>query len=181
MKKLLSLTRSYPLEPRINQSEGIKKLTADANGCRCDRPKLVLEICTKYGNICCGDFIFDTGADMMMIPCHLAHRHGIEYTKNYPGTTTSPGGVAPCFYDYVSIQSSLSGKLYRWPCCFVETRIDRMLVGRAGLLDEFGVFIKDGWIIVSYPVPFWRFLVDRCKKFRAWLTGGRRRSDLEPI
>jgi hypothetical protein len=104
------------------------------------------------------EFALDTGADMMVIPVNMATGLGIDFRRDIEGKANTIKGSVRCYYDVVEVVSTLSGKVHRWPCCFVETGETRMLIGRAGFLEDFAISIRNNQLIVMYPVSFFRFL-----------------------
>ena len=104
-------------------------------------------------------FIFDTGADLMVIPVYVARREGVAFGTDHPGSlASSVGGTAPCFYDGVEVRSALSGRSHTWPCAFADSVTAPLVVGRAGFLDEFSAAVTPHHFVVSYPAPLGRFL-----------------------
>jgi hypothetical protein len=141
-------------DPDPRKNEGIRQPV----------PKLWVTLCAplKPGRVPFRtiEFTLDTGADMMVIPVSMAAALGIDFSRDIEGKATTIKGSVRCYYDVVTVKSTLSGKVHRWPCCFVETTETRMLIGRAGFLADFAVSIRNGQLIVMYPVSLFRFLGD---------------------
>jgi hypothetical protein len=115
----------------------------------------------------------------MVIPVYVARHQGIRYREEYPGTlTSSVGGSSRCFYDFVEVRSSLSGRTHRWACAFAESLQARLLVGRAGFLDDFAVAVKGRHLVVSHPVSLSRFLKHYAVRLRGRAHAG---DEWEPI
>jgi hypothetical protein len=173
----LFISRRYPLRSRFNTARSLKSLLASQQGLPCEFPELPVEIVTSYGDTRRLRFFYDTGADHMVIPVYVARHAGIRYREEYPETLgSSVGGSTRCFYDFVQVRSSLSGRTHRWVCAFAESLQARLLVGRAGFLDDFAVAVKGRHLVVSYPVSLSRFL-----KHHAARPRGRARGEWEPI
>ncbi len=130
-------------------------------------PEFRLHLIARYGEVIPFNFRFDVGADLMVIPVYVARRLGIAYSQRHRGAlASSVGGRVPCFYDFVTVQSSLSGRLHRWPCAFADSIRARLLVGRAGFLDDFTVSIRNGHFIVSYLASLSRVLTHAFTRLR---------------
>jgi hypothetical protein len=127
------------------------------NPFHCDRPEIHLELLTNYGFVR-ARFRVDSAADLLTIPIRYADREGIPFSKQHPGTAGTLSGQVPCYYDYVTVKSVLSGKTYRWPCCFLQSGPERLLLGRACFLQEFGFAILDGELIILHIGPIHRWL-----------------------
>jgi hypothetical protein len=122
-------------------------------GLPCDLPVIAVSILTRYQDTTTLRFVFDTGADLMAIPTYIARREGIPFREEYPGAlTSSVGGTARCYYDFVQVRSSLSGKTHRWVCAFVESAQARLILGRSGFLDDFAGVISGRFCVVEHPV-----------------------------
>jgi hypothetical protein len=115
----------------------------------------------------------------MVIPVYVARRVGIRYREEFPGIIgSSVGGSARCYYDFVQVRSSLSGRTHRWVCAFADSLSAPLIVGRSGFHDDFATAIKGGELIVSHPVSLTRFLRHHVTKVRA---GAQSRDEWEPI
>ncbi|HZV06354.1 MAG TPA: hypothetical protein VE999_14840 [Gemmataceae bacterium] len=115
----------------------------------------------------------------MVIPVYVARSEGIPYRQDYPGTLgSSVGGSVPCYYDFVEVRSSLSGRTHRWVCAFADSLQARLIIGRSGFLDDFAVAITSRRLIVSYPVSLRRFLGHHGTKLHA---RARSSDEWEPI
>jgi hypothetical protein len=164
----LVVSRRYPLRPWLNTAPGLKSLLGSPEGLRCDLPRVPIVIVTGSADTKRLRFFYDTGADHMVIPVYVARHEGIPYREDCPGTlSSSVGGSARCFYDFVQVRSSLSGRTHRWVCAFVESVQVRLIVGRAGFLDEFSVSIRGRHLVVSHPVSLSRFLQHQATRLRA--------------
>jgi hypothetical protein len=109
-----------------------------------------VDLVTQRHGITSMRFVFDVGSDLMIIPTYVAHREGIAYRRLHASVlTSSVGGRVSCYYDFVTIQSSLSGRQHQWPCAFAEGMQAPLVVGRAGFLDDFAPWIKDGHFFVG--------------------------------
>jgi hypothetical protein len=118
-----------------------------------------LEIVTGYDDTVTLRFFCDTGADHMVIPIYVARSEGIRYREEYPGTlSSSMGGNVRCYYDFVQVRSSLSGRTHRWVCAFADSVQARLIAGRSGLLDDFAVTVRGHRLVVSHSVSLGRFL-----------------------
>jgi hypothetical protein len=145
----------------------------------CDFPELAVEIATSYGNNTKLRFIFDTGADHMVIPVYAARHKGISFRQDYPGTlSSSVGGSVRCYYDFVEVRSSLSGRTHRWVCAFADSLQARLIIGRSGFLDDFAIAVTGRRLIVSYPASLRRFLKHHATRLR---VHARASDEWEPI
>lgn len=170
------VSRRYSLTNRFNKAPSLKGLLANPNGLRCDFPEIPLKIATGYGHTELR-FFYDTGADHMVIPIYLARHEGIRYRQEYPGIlSSSMGGNVRCFYDFVQVRSSLSGKTHRWVCAFADSVQARLIAGRSGLLDDFAVSVTGRHLMVSRAVSLSRSLKHHAARWRA-----RSRVEWEPI
>jgi hypothetical protein len=175
----LFISRRYRLIPRFNKARSLKRLLASPDGLRCDSAELVVEIVTNYGGTKKFPFLYDTGADHMVIPVYVARYAGIRYREDYPGTLgSSVGGSSRCYYDFVQVRSSLSGRTHRWVCAFAESVQSRLIIGRAGFLDDFATAIKGNHLVVSHPVSLSRFLKHHAVRRRGRAYAD---DDVEPI
>jgi hypothetical protein len=173
----LFISRRYPLRTRFNTTQSLKALLANQDGLRCDAPELEVEIVTNYGGTRRLRFFCDTGADHMVIPVYVARFVGLQYRQDYPGTlSSSMGGAVRCYYDFVQVRSSLSGRTHRWVCAFADSVQARLIVGRSGLLDDFAVAVTGRHLVVSHAVSLRRFLKHHATKWRA-----RSRDEWQPI
>ncbi len=171
------LSRRYPLVSMFNTAPGLKALLANQDGLPCDLPRVPIEIVTGYGGTKKYRFFYDTGADHMVIPVYVARHEGIRYREEFPGTlASSVGGRVRCYYDFVQVRSSLSGRTHRWVCAFAESVEARLLVGRSGFLDDFVATVQGHHLVVSHPVSLRRFLTHHATRLRT-RTG----DDWEPI
>jgi hypothetical protein len=174
----LRLSRRYPLRPWFNQAGNLKRLLATQAGLGCDYPQVRITIVTSSGDTTLR-FFYDTGADLMVIPLYVARHVGIPYREEFPGMIgSSLGGGVRCYYDFVQVRSSLSGKTHRWVCAFADSLQARLVVGRAGFLDDFAIAITGHHLIVSHPVSVSRFLKHHARKLRARARSG---DEPEPI
>lgn len=80
---------------------------------------------------------------------------------------SSVGGSVRCYYDFVQVRSSLSGRSHRWVCAFADSVQARLIVGRSGLLDDFAVAITRRHVVVSHAVSLRRFVKHQTTKWRA--------------
>lgn len=173
----VAIARRFQLIRRINNARGIRNLLANQDGLRCDHGEVAIDIVTDDGDTTRHRFFYDSGADLMVIPTHVAHVEGIRYSAAYPGMIASSlGGDARCFYDYVQVRSSLSGKVHRWVCAFAESERTRLVVGRAGFLHDFAACFRGNQLIVSHSVSVRRFLQHQVTRLCA-----RSRDAWEPI
>ena len=168
------MERRIPLSDFVSRSRGIDRLLENTKGVPCPYPKVVLRMRMEdekeYVQIQC---IFDTGADMMVIPQRIAAAYQLEYRKDdeLRGTPQTLGGPVACFYDFVHVGCHLTGREYKWPCRFTS-KGDHVLLGRSGFLDEFAVAIVDDEFVI---VPHYKSGLFR--NFRNWF---RRRSWFQP-
>ena len=88
----------------------------------------------------------------------MAQDSGLTFAFDNPGQANTLTGTVGCYYDVVTVISRLAQREFAWPCCFVESAEDRLLLGRAGFLDEFNIAIRDGALVVSRPVSWRRWL-----------------------
>jgi hypothetical protein len=88
------------------------------------------------------------------------------------------GGSAGCYYDFVQVRSSLSGRTHRWVCAFTESVQSRLIVGRAGFLNDFATGVYGRQLVVSHVVSLGRFLKYHVARLRA---RPRSDDDWEPI
>jgi hypothetical protein len=171
------LSRRYRLVGRFNTAPGLKALLGSQEGLPCDRPEVPIQIVTRSGEPKKLPFVYDTGSDHLVIPVYVARRVDIPYREDYPGTLgSSVGGSTRCYYDFVQVCSSLSGRTHRWVCAFAESLQARLLVGRSGFLDDFAAAVKGHHLIVSHSVSVSRFLKHHAARLRA-----RTRDEEEPI
>ena len=133
------MPRRWPLQQRVNRAPGLARLTGQPDGLDCPFPQLRLDIRARDGRYLPLSFPFDTGADFMVIPTSFADRYDIPYTTDYPGAVGTLGGAAACYYGFVTVRCHLTRREYRWPCGFTTGEGGRLLLGRAGFLDEFAV------------------------------------------
>jgi hypothetical protein len=153
------ISRRYPLRRRFNRAQSLKTLLASEAGLPCDIPEVSVAIVTGYGDTTKLRFLYDTGADHMVIPVYVARQKGIRYREDYPGIlSSSVGGSARCYYDFVQVRSSLSGRTHRWVCAFAEGLQTRLIVGRAGFLDDFAAAVRGRHLVVSHAVSLGRFV-----------------------
>lgn len=172
----LFVSRRYPLRNWFNKSQNLKRLLANPDGLPCYLPQLPIKIATSYGDTTLR-FICDTGADHMVIPVYVARQRGIPYREDFPGTLgSSVGGSVRCFYDFVQVRSSLSGRSHRWVCAFADSVQTRLIVGRSGLLDDFAVAVTQRHVAVSCPVSLSRFVKHHAARWRV-----RSRDEWQPI
>ncbi|HKI34443.1 MAG TPA: hypothetical protein VKA46_21490 [Gemmataceae bacterium] len=164
----LRISRRYPLIRRFNNAQSLRSLLANQDGLRCDHAELAIIIVTKYGTTRKLHFFFDSGADLMVIPTYVARHEGIRYREDYPGTiASSVGGSVRCYYDFVQVRSSLSGRTHRWVCAFSESLQGRLIVGRAGFLNDFAAGVRGRHFVVSHQVSVSRFLKHHAARQRA--------------
>jgi len=164
----LFISRRYPLATRFNKSPSLKRLLARQDGLPCDSPELPVEIVTGYGDTTTLRFFHDTGADHMIIPVYIARQEGIRYREDYPGMlSSSVGGSVRCYYDFVQVRSSLSGRTHRWVGAFAESLQARLTLGRSGFLDDFAAAVQGHHLVVSHPVSLRRFLTHHATRLRA--------------
>lgn len=162
----LFISRRYPLKNRFNEARNVKRLLTNPSGLRCDFPEIPLDIATRYGNTKLR-FFYDTGSDHMAIPIYVARSEGIRYREEYPGTlSSSVGGSVRCYYDFVQVRSSLSGKMHRWVCAFADSLQARLIAGRSGLLDDFAVTVRGRHVVVSHKVSLRRFVKHHATRLR---------------
>jgi hypothetical protein len=113
----------------------------------------------------------------MVIPVYVARNKGIPYRQEFPGTLgSSVGGSVRCYYDFVEVRSSLSGRTHRWVCAFADSLQARLIIGRSGFLDDFAVAITGRRLIVSSPASLRRFVKHHSTRLRA-----RSSDEWEPI
>jgi len=163
----LFISRRYSLKNRFNKARSLQRLLANPNGLPCHLPELPLEIATSFGGTTKLRFLCDTGADHMVIPIYVARSEGIPYREEYPGSLSTMGGSVRCYYDFVQVRSSLSGRTHRWICAFADSVQARLIAGRSGLLDDFVVKVTGRRLIVSRPVSLSRFLRHHAARVRA--------------
>lgn len=154
---LLPAYRQYPLCPDFLKSPGILKLMNNLDGYPSNYPYVHLTVRTKYGDSATMRFILDTGASISVIPVQVALREGIGFSKSHTGMlASSVGGTVLCYYDFITVQSALSGKPHRWPCAFADRQdsvYSPCILGRAGFLREFAFAISDDRMTVRYSHP----------------------------
>jgi len=173
----LVVSRRYPLRPRCNTAPGLKSLLGNPEGLRCDLPQVPILIITGSGNTKKLRFFYDTGADHMVIPIYVARHEGIRYREEFPGTVSSSiGGSARCFYDFVQVRSSLSRRTHHWVCAFTESLQAPLVVGHAGFLHDFAAGVRGQQLVVSHRVSVSRFLTHHAARLRA-----SSRDEWEPI
>jgi hypothetical protein len=161
----LFLSRRYPLVRRFNTGSGLKSLLGNQEGLRCDLPQVAIEIDKGQNLTTTLRFFCDTGADLMVIPVYVARRVGIPFREDHEGTLISTvGGSARCFYDFVQVRSSLSGRTHRWACAFTESLQARLILGRSGFLDDFAVAVTGRHLVVSHPVSLGWFLKHHARR-----------------
>ena len=167
------VSRQFPLLQRQSTTRATQALfpklygrdAALGDGIRCPVPFLNVMLRTAYGTTTL-DFRLDTGADMMSIPIAVARRIGLTFSMANRGEVNTLTGNAPCYYDVVEIVSELAGQSLSWPCCFVDSREDRIVLGRAGFLDEFEFTIRCGYLIVLRRLRWSQWL-------RRWIRAAR--------
>lgn len=175
----LSIARRYPLATRFNTARSLRGLLSSQDGLPCDFPELSVEIVTGYGTTSRLRFFYDTGADHMVIPIYVARLVGIRYREEFVGTLSSAvGGSVRCFYDFVQVRSSLSGRTHRWVCAFAQSLQARLIVGRSGFLDDFAAAVQGHHLVVSHPVSLSRFLTHHAVRLRGRAPSG---GEWEPI
>jgi hypothetical protein len=54
-------------------------------GSRCDRPLIVLEVLTRFGDWVAVPFLVDTGSDHSCVPTAKAQKEGIPFDRSHPG------------------------------------------------------------------------------------------------
>jgi hypothetical protein len=173
----LFISRRCPLVKQSNRTQSLKALLASAAGLRCDRAEVLVEVIAGRGHTTRMRFIYDTGADLMVIPTYVARHEGIPYREDYPGTLGSTvGGSVRCYYDFVQVRSALSGRTHRWVCAFAENLQARLLIGRAGFQDDFAAAVRGHHLIVSRRVSWRRFLGHHARTLRSRAGG-----EWEPI
>jgi len=173
----LVLSRRYRLDGRFNRASGLKTLLGNPEGLRCDRALVPIMIDKGRGVTTTLTFFYDTGADLMMIPVYVARHVGIRFREDFTGTmSSSVGGNVRCYYDFVQVRSSLSGRTHRWVGAFAESLQAPLVVGRAGFLDDFATAIKGRHLVVSHPVSVSRFLKHHVTRLRS-----RAMDEWEPI
>ncbi len=169
----LFLTRRYELVPTFNVARSLKALLTNPDGLSCSSPQIPVVIVTPYGNTAKLRFIYDTGADLMVIPVYVARHQGIPFRTDYPGRIgSSLGGGVRCYYDYVQVRSSLSGKTHRWVCAFADSLQARLILGRAGFHDDFATAVEGGHLVVRYRTSlggFLKHLVTKPRVPEKWL------------
>lgn len=155
----LFVSRRYEFKSRFCVGKGMCDLLGNPEGLSCSCAELEIAVLSKLGETVPLRFFLDTGADMMVIPLFAAQYHGIAFSKRYPGTLASrAGGTVTCWYDFVRVQSTLSGKTHRWPCAFADSIHVPLVAGRAGLLDDFTLSLGNRHLVVSYPTTLRRAL-----------------------
>jgi hypothetical protein len=175
------MSRRWPLRRRTNRSPGLVQLTGDPAGVSCPSPYLRLDIRTRDGGYLPLSFQFDTGADVMAIPTSAADQFQIPYTTDHPGAVHTLGGAAACYYGFVTVRCHLTRREYRWPCGFTTAEGGRLLLGRAGFLDEFAVAIVGGEFVVRRPGRLGRLLARLRVRISSWLGRAGRRAEWEPL
>jgi hypothetical protein len=169
----LFISRRYPLVAQLNTAPSLKRLLASEAGLCCDHAEIPVDVVTDYGDTARLRFLFDTGADLMMIPPYVARHEGIRYREEYPGTLgSSIGGSVRCYFDFVQVRSSISGRTHRRVCAFAESPQARIVLGRSGFLDDFTAALRGGNIIESYPVPLSFYLKHHATRLRARALSG---------
>ena len=171
------MPRRWSLQPRVNRATGLARLTGHPAGLDCPFPHLRLDIRTRDGRYLPLSFQFDTGADFMVIPTSFADRYEIPYPTDYPGAVGTLGGAAACYYGLVTVRCHLTRREYRWPCGFTTGEGGRLLLRRAGFLDEFAVAIVEGEFVVRRPGRLARLLV----RLRSWLGRAGGRAEWNPL
>ncbi len=160
-------------------ARSVQLLLERQDGLRCDSAELTLEVVTVAGDTAKLRFFFDTGADLMVIPVYVARHEGIAFRQDYPGTlASSVGGTTRCFYDFVQVRSSLTGKTHRWVCAFAESVQARLIIGRSGFLDDFAAAVRGKYFVVSQAVSLSRFVKHHVGRLR---TRGVSGDEWEPI
>ena len=167
------VSRRFRLTAHENIAAGARALlpalqrhaSASAKGISCPIPRLIVVLKTAFGPVTVRCKL-DTGADMMSIPIAVARRIGLTFSMENRGEVNTLGGNAPCYYDVVEIVYDLAGRSLSWPCCFVDSREDRVVLGRAGFFDEFEFTIRRGYLIVSHRLPWTQW-------FTRWLRSAR--------
>jgi hypothetical protein len=133
-------------------SSGIRLLPPDRAGSRLVQQPTTLR------------FLFDSGADHMMIPIHIAERASIPFSNNHPGGIRGIEGKrkkedddedqsVKCYFDFVTVHSSLLDRQVEWICAFAETDLDTPILGRAGFLDYFNLCLIRNKVIVTLREP----------------------------
>jgi hypothetical protein len=163
----LVLSRRYRLDSRFNPASGLKSLLGNPQGLPCDRALVPIMIDKGRGITTTLTFFFDTGADLMMIPVYVARHVGIRFREDFTGTiSSSVGGSVRCYYDFIQVRSSLSGRTHRWVCAFADSLQAPLVAGRAGFLNDFATAIKGQHLVVSHPVSLGRFLKHHVARLR---------------
>jgi hypothetical protein len=175
----LSISRRFRLQERFNEAASLKRLLGNPEGLRCDSAELALHVVTRTGDTRKLRFFFDTGSDLMVIPIYVARYAGIAFRQDYPGTlASSVGGATRCFYDFVEVRSSLSGKTHRWVCAFADSVQARLILGRSGFFDEFEAAVRGQYLVASRAVSLSRFVKHHIGRLR---TRGVTADEWEPI
>jgi hypothetical protein len=175
------MPRRWSLQQRVNRAPGLARLTGQPDGLDCPFPHLRLDIRTRDGRYLPLSFQFDTGADFMVILTSFADRYEIPYTTDYAGVVGTLGGAAACYYGFVTVRCHLTRREYRWPCGFTTGEGGRLLLGRAGFLDEFAVAIVEGEFVVRRLGRLARSLARLRLRLRSWLGRAGGRAEWEPL
>jgi hypothetical protein len=117
----------------------------------------------------------------MVIPTSFADGYEIPYTTDYPGAVGTLGGTVACYYGLVTVRCHLTGREYRWPCGFTTGEGERLLLGRAGFLEEFAAAIVEGAFVVRRLGRLGRLLARLRVRIGSWLGRAGRRAEWEPL
>ncbi len=152
------MRRRWDFVKRQVRAGSALRLTGSPVGIDCPRPELRLTLRRRDGTLAPLTFVLDTGADHLVIPMRSADIAQLPYTREFPGTAETQGGKIAGYYGWVTVWSHLAGKEFRWPCLFTAEERDRLLLGRAGFLNEFGVTLVDDQLVVFRLGPVGRLL-----------------------
>jgi hypothetical protein len=139
----------------------------------CPRPVATLLVRGRYGEFFPLQFAIDTGADITSILIPRAELEGVPFRRTRPGTATGLVGRAPQYRDVIHV--SVAGREYDWPCNFLTAsgpvaasfRETLPVLGRAGFLDAFNLWVGDGSVVLTRRSS-WRRSWNRVWSMLGW-------------
>ena len=102
--------------------------------------KLQLLVESSIFNLVRLNFLFDTGADVTSLPASAAKQLGINLTNCPTETMTGyEGGKVKVYISQINIK--FDKKLIAIPCVFNPTEYVPVILGRAGILSRFNIYL----------------------------------------
>ncbi len=127
------------------------------------RPFVIIRVRSRYGDFAEVRFCIDTGADLTVVPVHLARKLGIAYPQDEHSRGRSGGLVGAVDRYRGSVPLRLFGEDFTWLCDFIESAqaTDHRygVIGRAGFLDAFHFCIKGKYLTLERRLddrPLWQ-------------------------